>query len=283
MSFVAAIISGGIAAAGGITSSILGSKAAGKAADAQVSGANYAADLNKKAADEALAFNREQFNKGQENLAPWLQAGKTSLAQLSTDMAPGGQLTKGFDEVFQNPDLNETTDPGYAARLAEGNKSLQRAQSARGGGLGGAAVKQGIRYGQDYASNEYSNVWGRAKSAYDTRFNVFNVNQANRFNRLASIAGIGQTTANQMNQSGQAAASNAGNIVLGSAAAQGDYATQAANARASGYVGSANAVNSGISSAVNPFLQQMMLKQIYGGSAAAAPTNPEYFGPALVG
>ena len=64
------------------------------------------------------------------------------------------------------------TDPGYGFRLAEGEKALERSQAATTGVLGGRAVKEALRYNQDYSSNEYTNY----------------------INRLAAAAGIGQAT-----------------------------------------------------------------------------------------
>jgi hypothetical protein len=67
------------------------------------------------------------------------------------------------------------TDPGYNFRLGEGMRTLERGAAARGGLLSGGYGRRATRYAQDYASNEYSNV----------------------YNRIANIAGLGQVSANQ--------------------------------------------------------------------------------------
>lgn len=82
--------------------------------------------------------------------------------------------------------------PGYMARLAAGNLANQRAAAAKGTVLSGGTIKAGNRYAQDYASNEYSNLFGQrvtergiadseygadvgnAANAFGTNFNVFN-------------------------------------------------------------------------------------------------------------
>ena len=45
-------------------------------------------------------------------------------------------------------------DPGYAFRLSEGQKALERQAAARGGLISGAALKAAQRYGQDAASQD---------------------------------------------------------------------------------------------------------------------------------
>ncbi|HLK53230.1 MAG TPA: hypothetical protein VKU42_07230, partial [Candidatus Angelobacter sp.] len=96
---------------------------------------------------------------------------------------------------------------------------------------------------QDYSSNEYQNVFNRSLTDYQQAYNQFQQSQANQFNRLAAIAGIGQTSAGQLNSASAAAAQNTGNILLGSGAQIGSDLMAAGNARASGYLNQANALN----------------------------------------
>ena len=65
---------------------------------------------------------------------------------------------------------NYMTDPGYEFRVDEGIRARDRSAAARGGLLSGGYGRQLTRYGQDYASNEYTNV----------------------YNRISNIAGLGQ-------------------------------------------------------------------------------------------
>ncbi len=238
----AALIGMGISAAAGVGSAALGSKAAGKAANAQVEASKYAADLQAKSSADALAFQKETWAKQQADMAPFMKVGTDSVSTLGDLVKPGGELSKGWDKEFVAPTAaTEQNDPGYAFRMQEGQKALERSAAARGTVLGGAALKAATRYGQDYSSNEYEKVYGRAKGEYDTAFNVFQTNQANRFNRLAALAGVGQTAAAQLGQEGTAAAQGVSSNLITTGANLGNLATQAGNARASGYVGSANA------------------------------------------
>ena len=104
--------------------------------------------------------------------------------------------------------FNFKTDPGYEFRFKEGMRALDRGAAASGGLLSGGYGRKAIRYGQDYASGEYTNV----------------------YNRIANIAGLGQT-ANQTNA----------NAALMTGANMGSAASDAGYARASGYQAAGNA------------------------------------------
>lgn len=108
-------------------------------------------------------------------------------------------------------DYSFQTDPGYQFRFEEGQRALDRGAAARGGLLSGGYGRKAIRYGQGFASNEYTNV----------------------YNRIANIAGMGQTA----NQFAGNAALNAGANMSGAAAAQGINS-------AYGAIGAGNAWNS---------------------------------------
>lgn len=264
-------------------------------ASLQASATKHAADLTSQSAANSLAFQQKQYDTNQENQAPWLAAGKGALGQLSAGTQPGGQFMQAYGKTFdpgkfdggpafQAPDgVTMQNDPGYAFRLAEGQKALERSGAAKGTGTGGAALKAAARYGQDYASNEYGNVYNRALQGYQTNFNdrlnayqtnastglsAFNTNyntwsndQSNGYNRLAGLAGVGQTAANQLNASGQAAAGNVAGINTNLGNQLGSLATQQGNAYAAGAVGVGNAINGGINNYQNNQILQQVLAQ----------------------
>jgi hypothetical protein len=177
--------------------------------------------------------------------------GVTSAPSLSSLVNPNlggyGSLMQAYPGQFTAPTgLTEQNDPGYQARLQLGTDAIQRSAAASGGLLTGGTAKALDSYGQDYASNEYNNVYNRALTNYQTNYNQYQQQQANEFNRLASIAGIGQTSAGQLNSAGTSAANNASNTLLGTAGAVGQQLNNSAAATASGYTGIANSVNSGL-------------------------------------
>jgi hypothetical protein len=112
-------------------------------------------------------------------------------------------------------------DPGYQFRLSEGQKALERSAAARGGLQSGSALKAATRFGQDMGSQEYQNA-----------FNRYQINRSNQLNPLQSLMGAGQSATNTMTSAaGQQGQNQASNIY------------NAGQARASGYVGSANALS----------------------------------------
>lgn len=142
-------------------------------------------------------------------------------------------------------------DPGYAFRLSEGQKALERSAAARGGLISGAALKATQRFGQDYGSQEYTNA-----------FNRYQTNRANQLQPLQSLAGVGQTATNQMG-------SAVGNYGAGAGAAYGNLGSaiganeiNAGNARASAYVGQANAINQGLGTYLNYTQNQNMMNML---------------------
>lgn len=195
-----------------VGSSLLGASAAGSAADTQAAAANRAADMQYKQWQESVALQE-----------PWRKAGEAALNKL----IPLTDYTKFGMEQFQQ-------DPGYQFRLSEGLKALDRQAAARGGLISGAALKAAGRYGQEAASQEYTNA-----------FNRYQTERAAQLQPLQSLAGVGQTTAQQIGQSGMQMAQNVGEA--GAAAAQ---------ARASGYTGAANALTGGLGSYLNYSNQQ---------------------------
>lgn len=167
-------------------------------------------------------------------------AGFKPTAQADDGSAPAGD----FNRDFTIADFEK--DPGYEFRRTEGQRALEGSAAARGGLLSGGAGRALARYGQDYASGEYSNAYSR-----------FNNDRTTRFNRLATIAGVGQTATGSTAAAGQNASNNVADTIIGQA-----------NARAAGRVGQANAVNSGIQTLGNYYLQSRY------GTPSSAPKVP---------
>jgi len=252
----------GVAAVGG---SAIGAVGASKAAGAQANAAKSAAQLQHEDAMAALQFQKDQSTLQQKNAAPWLAAGGKAETQLS-DLVSGGGFPD-WNEQFKAPtDVTEQNDPGYKFRLQQGMQALTNSAAARGDLLSGGTAKAITQYGQDYASNEYSNVYGRAFGEYATRYNQFETNQANKFNRLSSLAGGGQIAENQLNANLGQTAGNVANIYGTEGQQVGNSLMAAGNARASGYAGITNALTGGIGN----ITQLLLLKNLLGGAPAAA-------------
>jgi len=126
-------------------------------------------------------------------------------------------------------------DPGYAFRMSEGLKALDRQAAARGGLISGSALKGAQRFGQALGSQEYGSAFDR-----------YQINRANQLNPLLNITGYGQTSTNTLGGLGSQFASNAANTMAAGSAAQANALGAAGQARASGYVGQANALNAAL-------------------------------------
>lgn len=201
--------------------------------------AKSAASTQSSAADRAADLQYQQWRESTALQEPWRKAGEQALNQL----IPLTDYTKFGTSQFQQ-------DPGYQFRLSEGLKALDRQAAARGGLISGAALKAAGRYGQDYASNEYQNA-----------FNRYQTERAAQLQPLQSLAGVGQTTAQTLGQTGQAMAQNVGDIQQSAAAA-----------RASGYVGQANALTGALNTGLNFYQNQQLMNRLM-PSASTTPLS----------
>jgi hypothetical protein len=222
--------------AGWMAAAVVGSALVGANASSR------AAKTQAQAAREAGDVQREIFERQVELGRPYREAGETALNKLiplATEYTPFGM------QQFQQ-------DPGYGFRLSEGQKALERSAAARGGLMGGATGKALTRFGQEMGSQEYQNA-----------FNRYQAERQARLNPLQSLAGVGQTAANTLGaQAGQFGSNLAETIGAG------------AQARASGYMGAANAITGGVgqymnyqqNQAQNSLLQQALAQRGgYGG------------------
>lgn len=75
-------------------------------------------------------------------------------------------------QPFQAPTAADvTSDPGYQFRLGEGERALQQSKAAQGLLRTGGTLKDILGWGQNFASQEYGNVYDRRAREHDTGFN----------------------------------------------------------------------------------------------------------------
>jgi hypothetical protein len=120
-------------------------------------------------------------------------------------------------------------DPGYAFRLSEGQKLLDRSAAARGGLISGGALRAATRYGQDMGSQEYQNA-----------FNRYQTNRSNQLQPLGSLMTLGQNAAANQGASMGTYGTNVGNAYMGQGDIQGNAMLAGAQARSSSYGDIAN-------------------------------------------
>lgn len=181
---------------------------AGKAAKAQKQAADKAAQASQYATDRSLALQREQFDRIWNATSQQRALGDAATGQLQ-DLLSGKTIATDWVK----------STPGYQTNLDAGQRQINASAAARGGLLSGAAAKEGLRYGADYANN------------------VFNQER----NALLAQAGLGQTSTAQGAASGTNMANNSQNALQQNAQNLASSYNQKANAT-SGFWGTVSGV-----------------------------------------
>ncbi len=75
--------------------------------------------------------------------------------------------------AFKAPTYDEAQqEPGFQFRLGTGRQALENSAAARGTLRTGGTLKDILDYGQNFASNEYRNVYDRSLGTYRTNFDT---------------------------------------------------------------------------------------------------------------
>jgi hypothetical protein len=185
----------------------------------------------------------------------------TTTGTAATNLGGYGSLMQGYQGgQFQAPTAAQAqATPGYQFGLQQGEGALQAGAAANGSLLTGGTQNALDQYAQNYADTNYNNVYNQALQTYGTNYNVWANQQASEYNKLASLAGMGQTTAQTLNQQGLQSTGQIANTLNSTGQQIGQQNSNAAAATASGYIGSANAINGGIGSATGSLSQMGML------------------------
>ncbi len=233
-----------------VGSAVIGGMASSKAAKTQAQAAESASQAQVESANRAADIQKEMFERQVELQEPWRAAGVNALAQM--------QAQRGGMPAAFTGQVDLTQDPGYAFRMSEGMKGLERSAAARGGLLSGSMLKGIQRFGQDLASQEYQNAYNRAL----TEYNAGVQREATGYNRLASLAGVGQTATGQLTGAAGQMGSNLGNIYTGAGQATAQGMLGAGQARASGYMGMANTLSGALGTGLNYYQNQQFLNRL---------------------
>lgn len=233
--------------------------------------ADKAAKMQGESAGLSQAEQRRQFEISRKDLAPYRDAGQQAVGKISDMLGLNRQFVSnvdrsafvtpsgGFDDAAYNAALAREqdqqkafdqrpmgmaafqADPGYQFRLNEGNKAIENQARAAGNYYSPSTVMALTKYGQDFASNEFNNV----------------------FNRLSGVAGTGQTATNTSAQLGQSYAGNVGNLMTG-----------AANARGASAISQGNIWGNSLNNAGNWYNQNQMLNKLMKNNNF----TPNYYG-----
>lgn len=193
----AMLIGGGLSAAGGVASAVIGSNAAQGAAKTQA-----------QAAAQAQQNTMQMFGQVKDILNPFVSAGTSATTGLQ------GLLGLNPDGTISTTNQLETlkNTPGYQFALQQGLKSTQNSYAAQGLGISGSALRGAADYAEGLAGTTYQNQVG----------NYFNLAQLGE-NAGSALAGYGTQSQAAANQylTGGASALAAGQIGSANAITQG--------------------------------------------------------------
>ena len=256
---------------------IYGASQARGAASSQQAAAQQATNVQAQIAAEQAQLQRDIFEKQVELQAPFREAGLAGQNRLLEYLGLGGSRTAPGYGKYATAEFTPAmfqADPGYAFRMSEGMKALERSAAARGGLLSGAALKGIQRYGQDLASQEYTNA-----------FNRYQAQRTGTLNPLQSLAGTAQSGATVLGQQAGQMGANIQNALGAYGAGAASNIIGGGNAAAAGQIGAANALMGGLGQGLNFYQNQQILNRLLtpGGGIGDGMAGPEagYYGPGL--
>jgi hypothetical protein len=249
----------------------VGAYSASQASKSQQSAASQATAAQQQIANEQVALQRDIFQKQLELQEPFREAGLAGQNRLLEYLGLGGKKTAPGYGKYATAEFTPAmfrADPGYAFRMSEGMKALERSAAARGGLLSGAALKGIQRYGQDLASQEYTNA-----------FNRYQAQRTGTLNPLQSLAGTAQSGATVLGQQAGQMGANIQNALGAYGAGQAANIIGAGNAAAAGQIGMANALSGGLGQGLNFYQNQQILNRLLPQQMAGPEAG--YYGPGL--
>ncbi len=130
--------------------------------------------------DQAEASRRNQL---------WISKNPGTPAESASPLGPDDQQPAGkpnygkapmfqapqfsWGEKWEAPSMEEAMkDPGYQFRANEGRRALEQSAAARGLLGSGGTLKNIDAWGQNFAKQEYGDVFNRKLTGYQTRFNT---------------------------------------------------------------------------------------------------------------
>lgn len=226
--------------------------------------AEEAARIQAASADKAMGQLGESYQEAKGFQEPFYGAGVEGLGALTSGLL-GGEFRTDVPQ-FEYDEFDFERDPGAAFREEQGLQALQRSAGARGGALGGGAMKDIMEYSQGLASQEYGAAHDRYRGerAFDyglmgDLYSRQNQQQMQQMGGLQGLAGIGQ-----------GAAGNLSNLATGYGGNLADLITGKGSVQAAGRMAQTNPWLEGITSGLNT-ASQLGGMYMMGGGAGGAP------------
>jgi hypothetical protein len=220
-----------------------------------------AARTQAAATREGIASQERMFERGMEAQAPFREAGVEAQNMLMNRMRNFSpyQASAGLSPAeLAGEQFNFQADPGYAFRLSEGLKALERTAAARGGLMSGGAGKAFQRYGQDLASQEYQNAFDRFQRDRAARAGL-GAMEYGQFTgeRSAEMLPLLQTAA-----TGSGVTTNIANQLANLGAAQSQAAGAVGAAQAAGRLGQAQTFSNTLGQLGNLYMGDRMYNML---------------------
>lgn len=244
----------------------------------QAGAARDAARSQERSAQDAIDYQREIDARNLGLSQNYLNIGDDAMKTLGQRIYGGAYdmpaySYEGFgyspEDVYRDvtSPIVAQIDPGFNFRLQQGQRALEQGAAAKGKFFSGDTGKALLSFGQELASDEYSNAYDRALreranrlGAYATtsgqslaqegaRMNAYQTNRArlgDQYGRLRDLVGIGQNALGMVTGQGQQSAQNIGG-----------YLTGAGQAQAAGQLGQAQAWAGGLGNLGNQLIGGM--------------------------
>ena len=210
-------------------------RASKKAASAQKEAAYEASQTARDISAEQMDLYKQIYDEQKAQQAPYLQQGQAAIGKLGSLMGGNDPFKDYLAKAGLSGGQFNQNNPQYQFLLKQGQQALDRSAAARGMGYSGAQMKAAQQFGQGLASQQYDKEYDRAAQEF-----------GNYYNRLAALAQGGQQAAQTASQLGGQYGQNVGGT-LGTLSGQlQNNIGQLGNARASGYIGQANAITGGL-------------------------------------
>jgi hypothetical protein len=172
--------------------------------------------IQQQIAERQIAEARSTFEEQRGFLQPYQEPGLNALARIQAGITPGGE----FAQPFTAAPFQFEADPGYAFRLSEGQKALERQAAARGGLISGSALKAAGRFGQEMGSQEFQNAFARYQAERADELSRSQMERANVLNPLFALYGTGAETAGALSGAAGGMGSSIGGFLGQSGQAQ---------------------------------------------------------------
>jgi anti-sigma28 factor (negative regulator of flagellin synthesis) len=254
-----------------IGSAVIGGISSMASSSAQSDASQAATDATVQANQDNIAYQKWLYTDQKTQAAPWYNAGTDAVTQLQKAISDGTYNldTSKLNQQTYNPEtftgnVDLTQDPSYQFRLGQGANALDMSAASKGMLMSGAQAKAITQYGQNFASQEYTNAYNRSLQTNQTNnTNALNATQVNNasnlntwnalsgentaeFNRLASVSGAGQTANNAISNAAQNMGTAVGQSTLNTGNALATNALNQGNATSNLYSNMATTANQGV-------------------------------------